>query len=259
MLLCHERHRRGRPLRKHCRYSCRKQTQLGVADRCPDQLQTSRLRGRGEATISSLHDMSEHDVVLRTDDAVRAGSGTSAGSSSSNSRDRKQVACTACRQQKARCGFVDGNANGRCARCIRLGQDCVRSDTFKRQDKRKRLSELEQEAGALKHRLRTADIATTATRVAVDVGTRDRNAGGLDAGFGRQASSTLLSHSSPSRPDCLNESTSCAEGPCPSVDADKLSFTVPQALNGYSLGSQAIDELFKLYGRRSTSLKKEES
>ena len=62
-------------------------------------------------------------------------------------------ACTECRQQKAKCDS-HLQPDHRCSRCRRLSVDCVFSASFKRQPKRERVAELEQEAEALRKKLR---------------------------------------------------------------------------------------------------------
>ncbi|KAF2755449.1 transcriptional regulatory protein LEU3 [Pseudovirgaria hyperparasitica] len=65
---------------------------------------------------------------------------------------RARKACTECRQQKAKCDAYL-NQDGPCTRCGKMKIQCVISDPFKREHKRKRLSELEKETEALKQQL----------------------------------------------------------------------------------------------------------
>ncbi|RAL04650.1 putative C6 transcription factor (Leu3) [Aspergillus ibericus CBS 121593] len=66
---------------------------------------------------------------------------------------RGKKACTECRQQKAKCDAYL-NPDQPCSRCSKLNIHCVISDPFRREHKRKRLSELEQETDELRRRLR---------------------------------------------------------------------------------------------------------
>ncbi|PWY89074.1 C6 zinc finger domain protein [Aspergillus heteromorphus CBS 117.55] len=66
---------------------------------------------------------------------------------------RSKKACTECRQQKAKCNAYL-TPDQPCTRCSKLNIQCVISDPFRREHKRKRLSELEQETDELRQRLR---------------------------------------------------------------------------------------------------------
>ncbi|GKZ24266.1 hypothetical protein AbraIFM66951_002276 [Aspergillus brasiliensis] len=66
---------------------------------------------------------------------------------------RGKKACTECRQQKAKCDAYL-NPNQACSRCSKMNIRCIISDPFRREHKRKRLSELEQETDELRRRLR---------------------------------------------------------------------------------------------------------
>ncbi|KAH8805215.1 hypothetical protein F5884DRAFT_442907 [Xylogone sp. PMI_703] len=61
-------------------------------------------------------------------------------------------ACTNCRQQKTRCdAYLD--LSSPCSRCRKTNTPCVISGHFKREHKRKRISQLEKEADMLRRRL----------------------------------------------------------------------------------------------------------
>ncbi|PYH93964.1 C6 zinc finger domain protein [Aspergillus ellipticus CBS 707.79] len=66
---------------------------------------------------------------------------------------RSKKACTECRQQKAKCNAYLTPSQP-CTRCSKLNIQCIISDPFRREHKRKRLSELEQETDELRQRLR---------------------------------------------------------------------------------------------------------
>ncbi|THW94258.1 hypothetical protein D6D17_08004 [Aureobasidium pullulans] len=68
-------------------------------------------------------------------------------------RRSRRVACTECRQQKARCD-AGPLPDQPCSRCRKFKLPCVVSNCFKRQHKHRKLSELEHEAEALRLELR---------------------------------------------------------------------------------------------------------
>ena len=75
---------------------------------------------------------------------------------------RAKKACTECRQQKARCdahNFEDSI----CSRCRKLNLECVMSDSFEREHKRRKLSEIERENIRLRQQLDSSKSMTPGT------------------------------------------------------------------------------------------------
>ncbi|KAL6243891.1 hypothetical protein RBB50_009325 [Rhinocladiella similis] len=64
-------------------------------------------------------------------------------------------ACTECRQQKAKCdAYLD--PDNPCSRCRKMNRQCIVSEPFKREHKRKRISELELRTDELQERLNSS-------------------------------------------------------------------------------------------------------
>ncbi|EED13666.1 C6 transcription factor (Leu3), putative [Talaromyces stipitatus ATCC 10500] len=80
---------------------------------------------------------------------------------------RHKKACTECRQQKAKCDAYL-NPDAPCSRCRKVGARCVISDPFKREHKRKRMSQLEHEAEELRKRLNVSNNSTNNNRYKID-------------------------------------------------------------------------------------------
>ncbi|KAL4932895.1 uncharacterized protein BDV17DRAFT_299454 [Aspergillus undulatus] len=68
---------------------------------------------------------------------------------------RVKKACTACRQQKARC---DAYKTQPCSRCEKLGLECVLSEAFRREHKRQKFEQLQQETEMLRKQLSTQAV-----------------------------------------------------------------------------------------------------
>jgi len=144
---------------------------------------------------------------------------------------------TQCRQQKAKC---DSNTqpDQKCSRCRRLNLACFISGSFKRQHKRSRLTELEQEAEALRKKLRASEPVNSASsiqgtshelssfQIPNPTGDRD-NIAPLPPQAGR----------SPAEPTHASNST----------DSSAKEATISRCLSDIVITAREIDELFDLY------------
>lgn len=146
-------------------------------------------------------------------------------------RRPKRVACTECRQQKARCD-ASSNLGQPCSRCRRFDVPCIISNSFQRQHKRKKLSELEREAEVLREQLAAAPSTRGAT-IAEDV-TRQASPATRAFPSSTYVASTLTTPQPSSwiTPDPVLNPSSWIEP------------TISRSLNGISLGPQEIDELY---------------
>ncbi|RMZ82688.1 hypothetical protein DV738_g1580, partial [Chaetothyriales sp. CBS 135597] len=72
---------------------------------------------------------------------------------------RAKKACTECRQQKARCDARNFD-DGICSRCRKMHLACIMSDSFEREHKRRKLSEVERENIRLRQQLESTKSAT---------------------------------------------------------------------------------------------------
>ncbi|KAL2834667.1 C6 zinc finger domain protein [Aspergillus pseudoustus] len=157
-------------------------------------------------------------------------------------------ACTECRQQKTKCD-VYLNPKEPCTRCRKVNANCVISDPFKREHKRKRLSELEHETKDLRRKLRASDSAdlnpspipplTAATNLTP-----------------RTESNSNLIHGESHIPPSLYPTqllapggmgnTLLTPGPVPALEAGA---TRGRSLHGVEVSGDEIDDLFQLFFR----------
>ncbi|KAJ5887189.1 hypothetical protein N7504_011236 [Penicillium tannophilum] len=154
-------------------------------------------------------------------------------------------ACTECRQQKAKCD-VYLNPDEPCTRCRKVNAECIISDPFKREHKRRRLSDLQRESEELRRKLRESQPADphpspiALLTAAAELGSRsDPHVASLPA------SSHVSPDSYPTQllaPGSLGSAT-----PAPAYDSNDA--TLPRSLNGVELTSAEIDDLFQLYFR----------
>ncbi|RMZ80116.1 hypothetical protein DV737_g3149, partial [Chaetothyriales sp. CBS 132003] len=139
---------------------------------------------------------------------------------------RAKKACTECRQQKARCDAHNFD-DGVCSRCRRMRLDCIMSDSFEREHKRRKLSEIERENIRLRQQLESAKSATPASN-----GHNDNNA--------TPASTSLTTTAaSPDRGALANV------GP-PNAGNQP---TLPRSLDVVAIPAQEVDDLFDIYFR----------
>lgn len=158
----------------------------------------------------------------------------------------KKAACTECRQQKARCD-AHLHHHQPCSRCRRLNLDCIISNKFKRQHKRERLSELEQEAEALRKRLRTAEPTTSSELPPPSLHASESS---LTPTFSNQQaySSTFRPSASIIAPDeYVLPSRLPDQDTAPSPPSEP---TVARSLNGILVTAHQVDQLFEMYPYR---------
>ncbi|KAJ5157887.1 uncharacterized protein N7482_008987 [Penicillium canariense] len=158
-------------------------------------------------------------------------------------------ACTECRQQKlkAKCD-VYVHPDQPCTRCRKVQANCVISDPFKREHKRKRISELERESEDLRRKLRASQPAdpdphpspiaplTAAAELGVHSGPRSDSISASSHAPLDSYSPRLLA------PNGLTHTT-----PAPALEGDGT--TKPRNLNGVQVQAEEIDDLFQLFFR----------
>ena len=127
---------------------------------------------------------------------------------------RPKKACTQCRQQKARCSQPK---DGPCARCQRLGLECLVVEGFEREHKRRKLYQLQSETQQLRSQLKGAPVERHASSASPTHA--DRNRKSSHHSF---VSTTLSKHQQPSQ-------------------------TLPRMIDGLLLESDEIDQLFYIY------------
>ncbi|KAJ5698831.1 hypothetical protein N7462_000836 [Penicillium macrosclerotiorum] len=154
-------------------------------------------------------------------------------------------ACTECRQQKAKCD-VYLNPEQPCSRCRKVKANCVISDPFKREHKRKRLSELERESEDLRRKLRASYPAEphpspiALLTAAAEMGVR--SGPGSDS---ISTSSQVAPDSYPPQllaPNNLDHAT-----PVPALNG--VDTTKPRELNRVHVQAAEIDDLYQLFFR----------
>ncbi|RMZ88586.1 hypothetical protein DV736_g4184, partial [Chaetothyriales sp. CBS 134916] len=135
---------------------------------------------------------------------------------------RAKKACTECRQQKARCD-ADNFDDGVCSRCRKMRLDCIMSDSFEREHKRRKLSEIERENISLRQQLESTKSATP--------GSNSHNA--------TPPSTSLTTTTIPDR------------GALTNVDALKGRNlpTLPRSLDVIAIEAREVDNLFDIYFR----------
>ncbi|KAL2847050.1 hypothetical protein BJX68DRAFT_240170 [Aspergillus pseudodeflectus] len=152
-------------------------------------------------------------------------------------------ACTECRQQKAKCD-VYLKPEEPCTRCRKVNANCVISDPFKREHKRKRLSELERESEDLRRKLRASQSADlnpspipplTAT---TDLTSRTESDSGLMPG---ESHTPPPSYPSPLLAPSGMGNASLTPGPVA---------TRARILRGVEVRPDEIDDLFQLFFRQ---------
>ncbi|EYE90290.1 Zn(II)2Cys6 transcription factor [Aspergillus ruber CBS 135680] len=158
---------------------------------------------------------------------------------------RCRIACTACRQQKAKCD-ASLNPDKPCSRCAKVKAECVIHDSFKRENKRQRLSELENETYDLRKRLRASAPAESPTPIAMLTAAAEMGAHS-DNSNGRE----LQAHSTPATTISAYSQSLLSSSCTPQVDvvSDRriADLTIPRTLENVTLSGKEIDELFQLF------------
>ncbi|ETI29033.1 hypothetical protein G647_01486 [Cladophialophora carrionii CBS 160.54] len=161
-------------------------------------------------------------------------------------------ACTECRQQKAKCdAYLEPDKP--CSRCRKMHRECMISEPFKREHKRKRLSELEQQTDELQERLRASSHPESAILPGSSwAAVNDLPAANTDtdsrlasvAPFFTQDAIAPVSFRSFSRTagECLQTPESLPHDFQPSGAS-------PRTIDGHTVDSKDIDALFQLYFR----------
>jgi len=145
---------------------------------------------------------------------------------------------TQCRQQKARC---DSNTqpDKKCSRCRRLNLACFISGSFKRQHKRSRLTELEQEAEALRKKLRASGSVGSASSVQGPADQELSSSHLPDTLRSRGTIAPLPTQAAPSPTEPTHASNS--------TDSSAKQVTISRCLNDVVVTAREIDELFDMY------------
>lgn len=143
---------------------------------------------------------------------------------------------TECRQQKAKCDSHLHHGQS-CSRCQRLNLECLISGSFQRQHKRKRLTELEHEAEALRKRLHGSEPVESV------VVSRSQTA---QPTVQLQQLSNLNAQVVPLSIGA-SESRLPSYPPSSSTSHEVDDPTIPRHLNGVHLTSHEIDDLFRTY------------
>ncbi|CAD0112008.1 unnamed protein product, partial [Aureobasidium uvarum] len=159
----------------------------------------------------------------------------------------KKKACTECRQQKAKCDAYL-NSSDACSRCKRVGLQCTISDPFKRENKRQRLSELEQETDTLRKRLMTEDVQSG---VIEPVQTERHDHSNIPS-HSQASSARYYSVSSGESPFQTLGSTSLATPSNATNNATlygQALMTTPRTLDGVTVSASDINGIFDLYFR----------
>ncbi|KAJ6122881.1 hypothetical protein N7512_005346, partial [Penicillium capsulatum] len=149
-------------------------------------------------------------------------------------------ACTECRQQKAKCD-VYLNLDEPCTRCRKVKVACVVSDPFKREHKRKRISDLERESEELRRKLRASHPADPSPIALLTAA----------AEIGGRAESNSLSEPTPPDsypPQLLAPASLRPVTPAPAVDTTSEA-TRSRSLNSVEVTGEEIDDLFHLFFR----------
>ncbi|KAJ5091061.1 hypothetical protein NUU61_005931 [Penicillium alfredii] len=149
-------------------------------------------------------------------------------------------ACTECRQQKAKCD-VYLNPEEPCTRCRKVGARCVISDPFKREHKRKRLSELEQESEELRQKIRSSqDVEPHPSPIALLTAAAEMEgrAGPAPASLPTSSDVPPISHS-PNLP------LPALQNPGPELEGADL--TQSRMLDGTRVTGEEIDDMFTLF------------
>ncbi|KAH8690603.1 putative C6 transcription factor [Talaromyces proteolyticus] len=160
---------------------------------------------------------------------------------------RSKKACTECRQQKAKCDAYL-TPNEPCTRCRKVGAQCVISEPFKREHKRKRLSELQHETEELRKKLVSGRINTLASPIAVLT---------TAAEMSRTPESLRVStpSGSPPQPTTRLERSRIVPAnirPVPVLSAELPMVegeTQARTLNGITVEAEEINDLFQLFFR----------
>ncbi|KAJ5354396.1 uncharacterized protein N7496_012829 [Penicillium cataractarum] len=154
-------------------------------------------------------------------------------------------ACTECRQQKAKCDvYLDPDQP--CNRCRKVKANCIISDPFKREHKRKRLSELERESEDLRRKLRASqptDLSPHPSPIALLTAAAEMGAHSRPGSNSVSVSSNApLDAYSPHllAPNGLTHMT-----PAPALDGGGT--TKSRSLNGVQVQGEEIDDLFRLF------------
>ncbi|KAI5194234.1 hypothetical protein E4T39_08725 [Aureobasidium subglaciale] len=169
-------------------------------------------------------------------------------------RRQRRVACTECRQQKARCD-AGSHPDQSCSRCRRFDVPCVVSNHFKRQHKHKKLSELEREAEGLRKRLETTE--TSDEHITAEY-LPEQTLSAMRAPPAFVPSVLSIPLSSPSMPTPFPRSHLSTESstkykpttrPANAIliSSQSTEPTIARSLNGVSLTAEEVDDLFSIY------------
>jgi len=172
--------------------------------------------------------------------------------------DGKQVkrACTECRQQKAKCdAYLD--PDNPCSRCRKMSRQCTISEPFKREHKRKRISELELRTDELQEQLNSSaqrDTSALPEPTWTAVNSNDhRNAESESrlasvAPFFRDAAIAPVSFRS------FSQAAETLQTPESLPRDQPTTGTLPRSLEGQTIDAKDIDALFQTYFREYASL-----
>ncbi|KAL1964856.1 hypothetical protein VTN77DRAFT_6358 [Rasamsonia byssochlamydoides] len=166
--------------------------------------------------------------------------------------NRTKKACTECRQQKAKCDAYL-NPDQPCSRCRKVQAKCVISDPFKREHKRKRLSELEHEAEELRRKLRNSESSNSlASPIAVltaaaEMGVAPGNLAAIPPATSPPHSSGYLNPTAPPVPVDLRPPAVLQNGEGPGMRSGAK--TLARTLNGVRVEGEEIDDIFQLFFR----------
>ncbi|BDD61279.1 hypothetical protein MAP00_006338 [Monascus purpureus] len=164
-------------------------------------------------------------------------------SSSKPPSKRGKKACTECRQQKAKCdAYLD--LSRPCSRCVKVNARCVISDPFKRENKRQRLSNLQQEAEELRRKLRASQSSENIHSSPMAMLTAAAELGEHPTSNGPAAvhlpsvSAYPLPHAYSSSQEARVETATVRRNTEP---------TTSRTLNGVTLTGEEVDDIFQLF------------
>ncbi|GKZ58544.1 hypothetical protein AnigIFM49718_004369 [Aspergillus niger] len=206
-----------------------------------------RRRLQRSSSQQQQHEPPDHRARVRIQDASREMASGERTPSPSVKRGKK--ACTECRQQKAKCDAYL-NPTQACSRCSKLNIQCIISDPFRREHKRKRLSELEQETDELRRRLRYAQpdpsrpSPIAMLTAAAEMGVNSAAVEG-DLAFHTQSHTPPVEDSQHVLPSPGLGPPLPGPGMISGVRAPDA--TEPRSLNNIYLTGSEIDELFQIF------------
>ncbi|GLA64918.1 hypothetical protein AtubIFM56815_008065 [Aspergillus tubingensis] len=220
---------------------------MALSPRAVPEPNLGRRRLHHPSSQQQQHEPPDHRARARMQDTSFAMASSERTPSPSVKRGKK--ACTECRQQKAKCDAYL-NPSQACSRCLKLNIQCVISDPFRREHKRKRLSELEQETDELRRRLRYTQpdpsrpspiaMLTAAAEMGVNPTTAEGN---------------LIFHAQSHTPPVEgSQHILPSPGLGPSLPGPEMvsgvrapDATEPRSLNNVYLTGSEIDELFQIF------------